>query len=182
MVLTVKQFEWNKCVFKWSDLLCTHTQMPPSHDLWPHDPCSFTVVPVTSLIPEGPALTNQTSEEEGLAHSELLLSPSSYPPCPSPASWPPILAVWSKNGWNEKQNEGESLSDGVRISGLNQGGRTFRASLREAVIFDFLYGENIDKFGFYNKKQPHKLSEGIWKNKKSKYSPVCGGYRSIKRT
>lgn len=86
------------------------------------------------LIPEGPALTNQTSEEEELAHSGLLPSPSSSPPCPSPASWLPVSAVWSKRN---KEPECDSVCECVRTDDPDQGRPTFRASLREAEIFDF---------------------------------------------
>lgn len=47
-------------------------------------------------IPEGPAWTNQTAEEEGLSHPEWLLSPASSPSSPSPTSQLPFSAAWSE--------------------------------------------------------------------------------------
>lgn len=110
-------------------------------------------------IPGDPAWTNQTAEVEELSHSKSLLSPASFPPCPSPTSQLPFSAAWSelneKWGWL-------TLWHWSRLSlwtcryriiiiiiiisrSKDKEGRTFSASLRDAEILDFFYKKTVDK-------------------------------------
>lgn len=119
-------------------------------------------------IPAGPVRSNQTALAEEASHWGWPLSPVSSAPCPSPASQPPIAASWSGYKWKvifvaTDHHLPCRFTD--TVSRTDKEDPTFSASLRDAVILDFLYG-NKQHFHFFSYKATigNKSTSCMWRN------------------